>query len=458
MKVSEEVGGQFRELVALRLGLAFPEARQTDLERGLLRACRSSQFSTPEPYVAWLATLSDQSPEWKRLASHLTVGETYFFRDPALFEALEKQILPSLISARRAQGMLQLRLWSAGCATGEEPYSLAIILDRLLPDRSRWALTILATDINLEALHVAQQGIYRQWSFRNTPEWVRTRYFHHRDAETVEVAPGIRQMVVFAPLNLNDGSYPSVVTNTVAMDLIFCRNVLMYFTPQAQRATVARLRETLVTGGWLVVSPAEASAELLRPLVPVQCSGTILYHKEHPGSPLAFAAERSAVTSSMAGREAKPVKAQPHLAALPAEDLEKARPNAASLLQRARDLADQGQLDDARRLCELALAGDQLDPEAHLLLAAICQERGEVGTAVEALRRAIYLDPDSAPAHFLLGSLLLRQGEQRRGQRSMETAVGLLSSRPRDEVVPGTDGLRAGPLLEMARAYLELGR
>lgn len=454
MKVSEEVGRRFRELVALHLGLAFPEARQTDLDRGLLRACRSSQLATPEPYVAWLATLSDQSPEWRRLASHLTVGETYFLRDHSLFEALEKRILPSLIAARRAQGTLQLRLWSAGCATGEEPYSLAILLDRLLPDRSRWALTVLATDINLEALHVAQQGVYRQWSFRNTPEWVRTRYFHHRDGATFEVAPGIRQTVVFAPLNLNDGSYPSVVTNTVAMDLIFCRNVLMYFTPQAQRATVARLREALVIGGWLVVSPAEASAELLRPLVSVQCSGAILYHKENPGSPLAFATERTTVISSPASREAKPVLPD---VSVPGP-LVRRQSDTASLLPRARDLADQGQLDEAHRLCELALAGDQLDPEAHLLLAAICQERGEVGTAVEALRRAIYLDPDSAPAHFLLGSLLLRQGEQRRGQRSMETAVGLLSSRPRDEVVPGTDGLSAGPLLEMARAYLELGR
>src|SRR3990170_1598225 len=264
------------------------------------------QLSPPEPYVAWLATLSELNPEWRHLASHLTVGETYFFRDHALFEALEKQILPSLIAARRAQGLLQLRLWSAGCATGEEPYSLAILLDRLLPDRSRWALTILATDINLEALHVAQRGVYRQWSFRNTPEWVRTRYFHHRDGETFEAAPDIRQTVVFAPLNLNDGSYPSVVTNTVAMDLIFCRNVLMYFTPQAQRASVARLQGALVTGGWLVVSPAEASAALLRPLVPVQCSGAILYHKENAESPLAFAAERPAVTSSMTSWAAKP--------------------------------------------------------------------------------------------------------------------------------------------------------
>lgn len=454
MNVSKDVGCRFRELVALRLGLAFPDARHTDLERGLLRACRSSRLSTPEPYVAWLATLSDQSPEWRRLASYLTVGETYFVRDHPVFEALEKQILPSLIAARRAQGILQLRLWSAGCSTGEEPYSLAIILDRLLPDRSQWALTILGTDINLEALHAARQGTYRQWSFRNTPEWVRTRYFQPRDADTFEVVPGIRQMVTFAPLNLNDGSYPSVVTNTAAMDLIFCRNVLMYHTPQAQCATVARLQEALVTGGWLVVSTAEASSELLRPLVPVQCSGAILYHKENPGSSLAFAPERTAVASSVASGEAKPVLPD---VSVPGP-LARMQPDTASLLQRASNLADQGQLDEAHRLCELALAGDQLDPDAHLLLAAICQERGEVGAAVVALGRAIYLKPDSAPAHFLLGSLLLRQGEQRRGQRSMETVVGLLSTRPSDEMVSGTDGLSAGPLLAMARAYLELGR
>jgi len=446
--LAPDAGFRARDLAASRLGLDFRERRQADLEQGLARAWKTSPLPTLEAYLAWIETLPGESQEWGRLAGWLTVGETYFFRDSPLFRALEHQILPSLIATRRAQGMLQLRIWSAGCATGEEPYSLAFILDRLLPDRSRWALTILATDINLEALHVAQQGTYRQWSFRNTPEWVRPRYFYHRDAETFEVAPGIRQTVVFAPLNLNDGSYPSVVTNTVAMDLIFCRNVLMYFTPQAQRATVARLREALVTGGWLVVSPAEASAELLRPLVPVQCSGAILYHKEDAGPSLACAAEQPPVTSSLTRGESKPV--------LP--DIFAARPNAASHLQRARELADQGQLDDARRLCELALERDPLDPDAHLLLAAICQERGEIRTAVEALRSAIYLEPDSAPAHFLLGSLLLRQGEQRRGQRSMEAAVGLLSSLPRDEVVPGTDGLSAGPLLEMARAYLELGR
>ena len=124
-------------------------------------------------------------------------------------------------------------------------------------------------------------------------------------------------------------------------------------------------------------------------------------------------------------------------------------------LARARALADQGSLDEALRLCEAARARNRLDPGPHLLLAAIRQERGEIPAALEALRGALYLAPDSAPAHFLLGSLLLREGRRRRARRSIETVVALLDPRPRDEMVPGGDGLTAGRLLETARAYLE---
>ena len=114
-------------------------------------------------------------------------------------------------------------------------------------------------------------------------------------------------------------------------------------------------------------------------------------------------------------------------------------------------------LEEARDLCEAVLARDRLDPEAYLLLAAIHQECGELGAAMAALRRAIYLAPDSAPAHFLLGSLLLRQGQRRPGQRSLETVVSLLSRIPRDQALPGCEGLTSGRLLETARAHLELG-
>lgn len=468
MRLSDEVVRQARALIASRLGLDFPDGRQADLQRGLVRTQTSSHLSTPENYLAWLASLPDTSPELMRLAGYLTVGETYFFRDRALFEALEQHVLPSLIAARRSDGILRLRLWSAGCATGEEPYSLAILLDRLLPDHSDWALTILATDINPDALEGARRGLYRDWSFRENPRWIRDRYFHPRGREMYEVAPTIRQMVTFAPLNLAGDGYPSVATNTTGMDLILCRNVLMYFTHQAQRATVARLRRALVSDGWLAVSPAEGSAELFRPLVPVNLSGTVLYRKEPtPAAPLPAAWQAEAVLPD--SLEPFPVVYTPDDLRIPplpikspSEQQVGAAPDTAadlhagpSDLERARALADQGKLEEARQLCEAALARDQLDPETHFLFAAICQERGEIPAALEALRRAIYLAPDFAPAHFLLGSLLLREGRRRRGRRCMETVVHLLSSVPPDERVPGSDGLVAGRLLETARAYLE---
>lgn len=454
MTLSREVRLEARALIAARLGLDFPDGRIADLERGLAEAIRRSAYGAPEPYLAWLANVPDEDPALRRLAAHLTIGETYFFRDRASFEALEQYVLPSLIASRRAQGTLRLRLWSAACATGEEPYSLAILLDRLLPDRAEWSVTILATDINAEALEAAQRGLYRDWSFRDTPAWLRERYFRRQGGQIYELDEAVRRTVAFAPLNLAADAYPSVVTNTGAMDLVLCRNVLMYFARDAQRAAVARLQRALVTGGWLVVSPAEASVELLRPLVPVNYPGAIFYRKDP--SPAAAPTETwkpVAWVHSGAPEESAPPPKPP--AAPPPgghADSSLVPPND---LERARAFADQGKLDEARRLCEAALARDRLDPESHLLLAAICQERGEIRAAFDALRGALYLAPDSAPAHFLLGSLLLREGERRRGRRCIETAVALLSPLPRGEVLPGAGGLTAGRLLETARAYLE---
>jgi chemotaxis protein methyltransferase CheR len=455
-----------RSLIASRLGLEFSEGRQADLERGLIHACQAASISDPEAYLGWLATLPEESPEWKRLAGHLTVGETYLFRDRACFEALEQHVFPSLVAARRREGALRLRIWSAGCATGEEPYSLAILLDRLLLDRADWALTILATDINLEALEAAERGCYRAWALRETPPWIRERYFHRRGAEIFELDPAIRRMVTFMPLNLAEDGYPTALTNTSAMDLILCRSVLMYFTREAQQATVARLRQALVAGGWLIVSPAEAAADLLRSLVPVNLPGAIFYRKEEPVAVShqrsAFGHWPSAISTELLGESVTPVpetlsEAMPIVPPRPpSPDFRPPVPGPQSLLQRARALGDEGKLEEARRVCEAATAQDQLDPETHLLLAAICQEQGEIQVTMDALRRVIYLDPDSASAHFLVGSLLVQQGERARARRHLATALRLLRSVPQDEAVPGGEGLTAGRLLEMARMCLEM--
>ncbi|MGH7253798.1 MAG: CheR family methyltransferase, partial [Nitrospiraceae bacterium] len=300
-------------------------------------------------------------------------------------------------------------------------------------------------------------------------EWVRDRYFRPRGKETFELDPQIRQMITFIPLNLAQECYPAMMTNTNAIDLIICRNVLMYFTRNAQQATLTRLQDALVTGGWLAVSPVEASAELLRPLVLVQFPGATFFRKGGHASPdhtvsLARTAQPpwpvdtsvpildlpSVVPDTPCDPPVLPQVQMPEHAAVPP-------PKAEPILERARAFADRGRLDEAFCLCQTALGRDRLDPEAHILMAAVCQERGDIPAAREALRRALYLDPNSVPATFLLGSLLFQQGDRSRGWRCMETVATLLQAVPRDEPIRGSGGLTAGRLLETAQGYLAIG-
>ena len=431
------------QLVAARLGLDFRSRGSANLERGLARGARAAGFRAVGDYLQWMRTQPADSLAWRLLAGELTVGESYFFRDRCAHDALADHVLPALIGRRRREGVLRLRLWSAGCSTGEEPYTLAILLRRLVPDIDNWRVTLLGTDVDPRALEAAARGEYRKWSLRATPAWARERYFARRGADKYELAPEIRAMVAFAPLNLVAGPGLAPAPGIGAMDLILCRNVLMYLTPEAQRGVVGQLRRALHDGGWMALSPAEASAELLRPLVPVHFSGAVLH--------TARAAPMLAAPPPPRRRDTADATVPPSPSPSPAPAVPE--PTAA---QRARAAADLGRLEHASELCREALAQDALDGEVHLLLAAIHHERRERAAALESARAAIYSAPASARAHFLLGSLLLQRGPTAQGRQSMETAATLLDSVPPDEPVAPGEATTAGELLAAARAHLAL--
>jgi len=174
--ISNELLGQVSVYVADRMGLSFPKERWNDLERGLQQAAPDLGFTDAEACARGLLLSSLTKPQIEILASHITVGETYFFRDKKSFDVLENTIFPALIQKRRETGR-QLRIWSAGCATGEEPYSIAIVLRRLIHDIKEWNITVLATDINPLFLGRAANGLYGEWSFRDVPAAVKERYF-----------------------------------------------------------------------------------------------------------------------------------------------------------------------------------------------------------------------------------------------------------------------------------------
>jgi chemotaxis protein methyltransferase CheR len=174
---------------------------------------------------------------------------------------------------------------SAGCATGEEPYSLAMLLARMLPDLADWNISILGTDINPGSLQRAAAGVYTQWSFRECPDGMAEAHFRKAGEREWEVASAIRNLVNFSYLNLVEDLSPSLLNETNALDLIFCRYVLMYFSAEQARRVTARLRCCLVDGGWLVVSSTEASRILYAQFTTVNFPVSDTLPKRSPAGP-----------------------------------------------------------------------------------------------------------------------------------------------------------------------------
>ncbi|GLQ50784.1 CheR family methyltransferase [Dyella flava] len=450
------------ELLAARTGLNFPPHRWADIERGIKAAAPVFGMPDAESCARWLLATPPTRNQIEILASHLAVGETYFFRDESCFNALEQHVLPALIQARM-NGERRLRIWSAGCCTGEEAYSIAILLNRLIPDPAHWHVTILGTDINPAFLRKAARGIYGSWSFRSTPNWVRAGYFHPCADGRFELHAPIRKRVCFSYLNLVDDVYPSLSNNTNAMDVVICRNVLMYFTAAQARKVIDHLRDTLVDGGWLIVAPAETSVQSYPGLTAVEFPGAIFYRKGSvPGSsPLLTTHPMEAV--QLAHACAAPAHAVEALIPLP-QPVVSTPPRVTAMSRRetispadcrlARDYANQGRLAEADACCEKAIAANRLDPLPQYLRALIQQEQGQFDLAMRSLARVLYLDGAFVLAYFALGQLHLACGQQREAARHFRNVLELLRALPPDEIVPESEGLSAGRLADITNSVL----
>lgn len=496
-QVWEAQCSQLSEFIAKSMGLHFPRERWDDLERGLAGAAREFGFEDAAACVGWLLSAPPTKAQIQVLASHLTIGETYFYRDKQTLEALAEHILPELIRARRGREQ-RLRIWSAACCSGEEPYSLAILLHQRLPDLQDWHVTITATDINARFLRKASAGLYGEWSFRDAPAGLKERYFNRAADGRYAIVPEIKKMVTFEHLNLVEDAYPSLATDTNAMDVIFCRNVLMYFTPPQVRKVIRNLHRAVVEGGWLAVSPSEASKALFPQFIAVNFPGAILFQKSDAApctgpTPTASTQVPEFVVTSIEGSlawapsaalaaalESTPLTEEPVLAKGPRGPLASAEslyregryaeaadtllaafaerplePAAFSLLARA--LANQGRLADALVWCERWIAADKLDAAGHYLRAVVLLEQGEAEQARASLQRALYLDHDFVLSHFALGNIARSRGKSREADKHFANALHLLRRYQRDDLLPESDGLTAGRLTETLTSMTDSG-
>lgn len=265
-----------RSYARRHLGLQIPDDKARDVLLRLTMAARDAGFRDATSYVDHLFSCEGAEERDQVLASVLTVGETYFFRDLPLLESLEEIVLPEIVVRKRKDAHPVLRLWSAGCSTGEEPYTLAMIVHRFLSSHPGWDFSVLATDVNERALETARAGRYRPWSFRRPVPAPYEKYLAGENGRR-EVLPELRDKVVFRRLNLAEGDYPSPETEN--MDLLFCRNVLMYLDPDVRAAVLDRFHRCLADGGYLVTAAVEMAYVDATRWERVRFSKAILFRK-----------------------------------------------------------------------------------------------------------------------------------------------------------------------------------
>lgn len=479
---------RFSKLLLERCGLYFPETRRSELEYRLRMAFAASTCADLDEFYTLLQDSKAGSVEMDVLVNAITISETHFFRDTAQFNALLTQVLPKLIERKRSSRAL--RIWSAGCSSGEEPYSIAMLLREILPDVDNWSITILGTDINTASLDRARQAIYGSWAFREErANLMRNKYFR-QNGNRYELLPEVRNMVVFNKLNLIESVYPSYDTNTMSMDLILCRNVTIYFSEAVTRWVVDRFYDALIDGGWLVVGHSEPSIDIYRRFRVRNFPDTVLYQRMPETGilrwPLAMTMQSPPVyipPPPALQAAPLPTPATPQLKADTVPIIPVAQPEAKeNIPEQARDLLEFGHSEDALKLllklvkdrprdasvcvllgqayanlamwqdaefwCVRAIEVDKLTLDAYYTLSLIFQHNGKLDKAIEAMKKVVYIDRNYVLGHYGLANLYRDSGLMPQAQKSLDNALRLLVNQPPDAVVLGSRGVTAGRLLE----------
>lgn len=468
---------RFRSIVADRLGLRFDDGK-IDFLSEILGRRLGQAGSAAGPYLDALAAGSRRE-ELRALADDLSVSETYFFRYGDHFRAFRETVLPE-----RLDRTAPLRILSAGCASGEEPYTLAILARELgVADRVR----ITGIDVSPAAIQRARRGRYSAWSLRDTPAEIFQRHFRADGREFV-LDEAARNLAAFEERNLVEPD--ADFWRPDAYDVVFCRNVLMYFGPETMREVVARIAGSLAPGGYLFLGHAETlrgvsqdfhlrhtheafyyqrrdtlgppedrdrAAAFPSPALPDFDTGwvdAIRRASEHIESLATRPAPHAAIPSADAvGRAMELLREERFseaLGALPPADAG----DVDSELLRAAILTNAGRVPEAEESCRRVLRLDEFNAGAHYLMALCREHAGDLAGARGHDETAVYLDPSFAMPHLHLGLMARRTADWAPARRELRRAVDLLAVEDPSRVLLFGGGFGREALTELCRAEL----
>ena len=429
---------RFRDLIEERCGLHFDESQRTSLSASLRARMQQLGLERIDDYYDLLCRRTDDEG-FRKLINLVTITETCFFRDPSQFRLLRRHILPTLLAERGSRQTRTVRIWSAGCSSGEEAYSIALMLSDmgLLSASAAWTFEIVGTDVNTEVLETARRGVYSARALRNVEGDLLRRYFRP-DGRRFCLNDEIKRAVRFEYANLTHVPMPR--PSASGQDIVLCKNVTIYFRPEMTRRLVGQLHDALAEGGFLLLGHSESLWQMDEGFALVEHEGAFCYRK---APPRVEAAGRRVQPSPGADPAPIPSPVPPEtpageydrcLAAFRAEDWTQAEALLDALIQSspafvpARLLlggvfVHRGRYDEAFAQAERVLHLTDLEPRAHLLIGMIAAQRGRPDEALQALRRALYLDNSLALAHFWLGNLYRDRGDIGRARIEYENVV-----------------------------------
>ncbi|MBU3629097.1 protein-glutamate O-methyltransferase CheR [Polynucleobacter sp. AP-Reno-20A-A9] len=381
-------------------------------------------------YLNYLGSSNDLSLDRQMLSELLTTGETFFMRDPGQMSLIRREILPRMI-AKKA-GQKKIRIWAPACATGEEVYSLIILLEEVLGNDAGWDIDVIGSDINPEFIRQAKLAVYREWAFRGCDQNFKKRYFDKTD-EGWRLMDRIRSRVRFLVLDLVSGQLPDSSKKLFDIDFILCRNLFIYMNLDAINLVTDKLSSCLLVGGVMITAHGELHAYRQSGLRVKIYPESLVYEKAgelNPPDPIKIDEPwifKSVTFGQVEDRTNKTPEVAAKASLKPIQEL----------MEDAWYLADRARFNEALDICREILARDSMLAELHYLHAVISIEMGDVDRAKEELRKTLYLDANFIAAYLELITLQIQEGKNSVAAKYCEQALRSLELLPRDIALPG---------------------
>ncbi|MFA6770559.1 MAG: CheR family methyltransferase [Bacteroidales bacterium] len=439
------------DIIERELGLHYPATRLEELMRGFERTSELLNGSLGSEQLLKEVIKAKSIPKhiYTELSNALTINETYFFRESPAINLFKTTIIKEI---EKNNG--NFKIWSAGCSSGEEPFTLAIIIKEMLPTHIAKKIKIIATDISDKALKKANEGVYTEWSFRETPSNIKEKYFKAIDGKW-HISNEIKKIVSFSHLNLITEEYPSLSQAIYDLNLIFCRNVLIYFSQKNIKLVANKLFNSLCEGGWLVTSQVELNSEFFPNFSKVNIDDGFFYKKEKLITPKKRAVKESPIINKSAHLK----KIYKHRTETKNRTITTSNEPESivdiSLLQSAQKLANKGEYDKALVILEKLLGSDSLNLNFFYLYATILSEKGDIEKAAEFYKKCIYLNPSHILANYMLGNIYVELGKKELSTKYFRTALEQARQIDPTQEVNDSGGVSAARVIEVLENIIQ---